>query len=422
MADHGARGHAEWAASATERNWNCSGAIALIATCPPERENHAAAWGTACHQISEKCLRSGKDADDFIGEEEKTKEHTFIVDEEMAETAQVYVDYVRGRMAQYTKETGDKAVLLIEQHFDLTKTLKTPFQAGGTGDAVIYFPKWRLIEIVDLKGGRGVVVEVKGNKQLRTYGLGAVIENAGLDMEKVKSTIVQPRASHKDGRTRSDEYHVVDLMEWTADLLEKMKLSAHAKAQYSKMPFAAWAAAYLVAGDHCKFCRAAGKCPAIEKRAMDAVGVWFNDLDEPQISNQPDTMSPEELSKKLDLMDFVTEWVNSVRHFASELANSGVEIPNYQLTDRIGHRKFKGDEDATVLALTLEVGLTNDQIYNRKLKSPAQIEKVLGAKRKKLIEGLVERPVTGTNLVRVDKTTRPPAAAAVKKHFQPIED
>lgn len=424
MTDHGARGHSEWAASATERNWHCQGAIALIGSITtPERENHAAAWGTACHQIAEKCLRRGVDAADFIGETEKTKEHTFVVDDEMAETAQTFVDYVRNRMADYKRETDDHAVLFIEQHFDLTKALKTPFGAGGTGDAVIYFPQWKLIEIVDLKGGRGVVVEVKGNKQLKTYALGALIANAGLDVEKVKSTIVQPRASHKDGRTRDDDYHVVDLMEWTADLLERMKLSAHAKAQFATMPRAAWAAAYLAAGDHCKFCRAAGICPAIEQRAMDAVGVWFDDLDQPQISNsnQPENMTPEQLSKKLDLMDFVTEWVNSVRHHAHELANTGVEIPNYQLTEKIGHRKWVGDEDQVREKLFLSADLTDDQIFNRKLKSPAQIEKVLGAKRKHLVEDMTERPVTGTNLVRVDKTTRPPARAAVNKHFSAIE-
>lgn len=423
MTDHGSRGHSEWAASATERNWNCQGALALTGSITtPEKENYAAAWGTACHQISERCLRTGVDASDFIGETEKTKEHTFIVDEEMAETAQFFIDYVRGRMADYKREADDHAVLFIEQHFDLTEALKTPFDAGGTGDAVIYFSKWEMIEIVDLKGGRGVVVEVKGNKQLRTYALGALIANAGLAVRKVKSTIVQPRASHKDGRTRDDDYHVADLMEWTAELLEKMKLSAHAKAQFKTMPRAAWAAAYLKAGGHCKFCRAAGFCPAIEQRAMDAAGVWFDDLDQPQISksNEPDAMTPEQLSKKLDLLDFVMEWVNAVRHYAHELANTGVVIPEYQLSDKIGHRKWK-NEDEVRTKLFLDADLTEDDITNRKLKSPAQIEKLLGAKRKHLVEALVERPITGTNLVRVDKTTRPPARAAVDKHFSAID-
>src|SRR5690606_2525183 len=104
-----------------------------------------------------------------------------------------------------------------------------------------------------------------------------------------------------------------------------------------------------------------------------------------------------------------------------EQANAGVAIPNYQLTEKIGHRKWKGDEDQVREHLFLKADLTDEQVYNRKLKSPAQIEKVLGAKRKAIVDDLVERPITGTNLVRVDKTTRPPARAAVNKHYSAIE-
>jgi hypothetical protein len=79
-----------------------------------------------------------------------------------------------------------------------------------------------MLEVVDLKGGRGVVVEVKGNPQLRTYALGAMLANPGIDVSHVQVTIVQPRAPHKDGRIRSERFHVADLVEWTAELMAAM--------------------------------------------------------------------------------------------------------------------------------------------------------------------------------------------------------
>lgn len=422
MAEHSARDHATWSASATERNWNCAGAIALSLQVEHlDVESEAAAWGTACHQLSEKCLRSGANADEHIGQTEKTKRFTFEVDEEMAECAQEYIDYVR-----YQHTQGQENTLQIEQHFSLAK-LNPPFDAGGTGDAVIYLPREKMIEVIDLKGGRGIVVEVDNNKQLRTYALGAMLANPGLNVTRVKSTIVQPRAPHKDGRIRSEVYHVADLAEWTAELVERMGRSAQACADYVKIKGEIsrdeWAAAHLNAGSHCTFCPAAGlPCPALEKKALDAAGVWFDDADEPIIKNTPDMLSPERLARALDMADMIQNWLNACRALATRLVDTGVDIPGYQLVEKIGNRKFTLEGAALETALIEKTGVTKADIYNApKAKSPAQIEKVLGAKRKHLIEGLVERPVTGVSLVSKEKTSKPAVANKVETFLNPLD-
>jgi hypothetical protein len=103
----------------------------------------------------------------------------------------------------------------------------------------------------------------------------------------------------------------------------------------------------------------------------------------------------------------------------------GVDVPGYQLSDTIGHREFT-DEAKVKELLFVEADLSDDEMHTKKFKSPAQMEKVLGAKRlravKEKFDALIERPKTGTNLVRVVKTTRPAVAPAVNKHFAPIED
>ncbi|CAK7259135.1 MULTISPECIES: DUF2800 domain-containing protein [unclassified Shinella] len=429
MVEHSARDHAQWSASATERNWNCPGALALTDGLP-ETTNEAADWGTAAHQIAEKCLRQGVQADSFIGETEKGKKHSFEVDEEMADTAQQYVSYVREVVvAAAPPKTNPADLLHIEQKFSLA-SLNPPFEAGGTADAVIYKPLTEELEVVDLKGGRGHVVEAIGNPQLRTYALGAMLANKGLKVKTIKVTIVQPRAPHKDGRIRSESFHVVDLMEWTTDLLAAMLRTADAMSDFENVDHpgfglsrARWNAEYLSAGPHCKFCRAAGFCPALEQKALDAAGVWFDDLDQPRISNAPDSMDPAELAKRLDMLDMIGEWINAVRAYAHAQAEIGVEIPGYQLVEKIGHRKWKADVDIQNVIDVLEnAGKDRDLAYApAKPASPAQVEKALGAKHKADIADLIERSVTGTNLVAANKTSRPAATPAVNKHFDILD-
>lgn len=431
MTDHAAREHSVWSASSTDRNWNCAGALALTKDLP-ETTNEAADWGTCAHQIAEKCLRDGVQADEFIGTTQKGKKFEFEVDEEMADTAQVFIDYVRKAAIEAApKKVNPASLLQIEQHFTL-ESLKPPFDAGGTADAVIYNPAEKLLEVVDLKGGRGVVVEVKGNPQLRTYALGAMLANPKLDVERVKVTIVQPRAGHKDGRIRSEEFHVIDLVEWTTDLMAAMKRAYDAlmyKREYDAsvtpdaMAPATWNVTFLKAGDHCKFCKAAGFCPSLEQRALDAAGVWFDDLDQPRISNSPDTLSPERAAQVLDAADMMGEWMNAVRAYWHGQAEAGVEIPNYVLVPKEGREKWNDDAAAkTAAAAALKAGLPDAKVWNApKPRTPKQIREALTKAKKadvaKKLEALSGAESKGTNLVRESKTTRSAVAPAVHKHF-----
>lgn len=417
---HSSREHATWSASATERNWSCPGALALTMDLP-ETTSEAADWGTCCHQVAEKCLRQSKDAVDFTGTVEKGKKFEFEVDDEMAETAQTYVDYVR--------ETSVYGIhpLFVEQRFSLD-AIKPPFEAGGTADAVIYNPDDQMLEVVDLKAGRGVVVDATENKQLRTYALGAMLANPGLNVRTVKATIVQPRAGHRDGRIRSETFSVGDLVEWTGDLLEAMKRSREAvvertRVELGDLPEAAWNATHLKPGNHCTktFCKAAGFCPAFQQHAYDKAGVWFDDLDQPRLANAPDAMSPEALAQALDAADMIDGWINAVRAYAHAQAEGGVVIPNYTLVERIGRRRWKGDEPEIVKALEAR-GIDRQHLWQEpKLKTPPMLEKTLGKKRAGDIADLIEKPVTGTNLVRADKTTRQAVPPVVERMFDKLD-
>lgn len=415
--NHADRDHATWSASASSRNFKCPGALALTMNLP-ETTSEAADWGTCCHQISERCLRDGGDADRFIDTTEKGKKYSFEVDEEMAETAQMYVGYVRS-------VGGSTNPTWIEQRFSLAD-LNPPFDAGGTGDAVIYLPSERRLEIVDLKGGRGVVVAAQGNPQLRTYALGAMLANKGLDVEKVTVTIVQPRAFHKDGCIRSETFHVVDLLEWTADMLGAMRLAALAREHKASWPLSSWAAEYLCPGDHCRdtFCKAAATCPALAQRAMDAAGVFFEPInDEPRLANAPDSGSPEERAKRLDMLDMIEAWIKEVRAHEHRMAELGQPAPGYGLVEKTGREKWADDAEVKVREIVKTAGLAEDKWLNPgKLRTPKQVRDAL--KKAKIdadLSGLSITSSGGTNLVRLDQTSRAVVSPAIS-HFTPITE
>ena len=165
----------------------------------------------------------------------------------MADGVQVYVDAVRAEL-----EPGD--LLLVEQPFSLDQ-LRPPGEMFGTADAVIYKPKLRRLLVFDLKYGAGVVVEAVGNPQGRYYGLGACMALADRPVSEVEIVIVQPRAPHPAGPIRRETISAFELVEWSADLLEAAERTLDPEAP-------------LVPGAWCRFCPAAGICPALREQAL----------------------------------------------------------------------------------------------------------------------------------------------------------
>lgn len=423
--DHGSRHHAAWSASASARNWACPGALALISFLGVEdRESRAAAWGTACHQVAEHCLREGQDAADFIGRAVRTTSFAFEFDDEIAECTQTFLDYVNGRLADYHAATdgGTDCKLLIEQKFDLAP-IDPPFEAGGTGDAVLLFPAWGLVEIVDLKTGVGWV-DATENLQLRTYALGALLANRG-PWRRVRSTIVQPRVG--DRPVRFEEIGVADLLDWTADLKDAMAQCKGAIDGFASHGAGVeWSRDNLRPGPHCDktFCPARASCPALEAKALAAAHTFFKPEGAIAVPPEPKGLSNEKVAAILDAADMIEGWLNAVRAEGRHRVESGIAVGDYILVPKQGRRKWKLADDEVALAgaladVTDPLGIDHDALYERKIKSPNQVEKILGAKRKGLIADLWAAEVSGTNLVRSDKTTReavtPPALQFFKK-------
>lgn len=429
MTAHSDRYHAVWSASSTAANWTCAGRMAMVSISPDDKKSIYAAEGTAAHEVAEKALRGDLDCSKFLGEVYSIDGFDVEVTEELARSAQTYVHYVASQT-----DVAAGSVLLIEERHSLAQ-LNPPFDAGGTCDATIIKPHRGEIEVVDLKNGRGIV-EVNGNKQTRTYALLALL-NAPKDLvnqiDQVKVTIVQPRAPHKDGRIRSETFHIAELIEWTSELLKAMNRSALALEAFnmingSRTMFDEWASKVLTPGN-CTFCPALGICPAVRKKALsvapEIAKTWFEDTTletPPMLSNTVPALSPEELSHILDGIDALEDWAKAVRAAAHSLAEGGTTIPGYKLVEKVGNRKWAADDEKIIADLKSVIKLSEDQIFSKKLLSPAQIEKIIGAKRKEEISNMYHNPITGTNLVSEKKSTRPAVKAKLESFFETVKD
>lgn len=382
--------HSNVGASSCERWWNCPGSVALIETLPPQPESEYANEGSDAHELAEKCLRSGKDALDFLG---GLGSHGFTWDEEMCEHVQVYLNTIRMDMELYDCKKED---LVIEQRFHLKHIDEGAF---GTADAVLrVFLKFAIV--YDFKYGKGVAVNAEENKQEMYYGVGAALDG---DFEEYVLVIVQPRAHHKEGPIRRFTVSKEQLDIFAVELGQKIE-----KTREKDAP--------LCAGPWCRktFCAAMAVCPAVKKQVEKVAGEVFESVKQVELPN-PETMPDAYLKRALDLADTLTEWIKAVKTYAFNRAVSGDSVLGYKLVrGKPGNRKWADEKEVESL-FELEYG---DKIYETpSLKSPAQLEKVVG---KKAVETLTVRPEGKIQLVE-NSDSRPEIQADALSAFKGIE-
>ena len=167
--NHKERAHSSLGASSASRWMACPASIPLSEGIEDSTSVYAEE-GTAAHEVCEMLLK---------GEILPESLNGFNVDHEMIEHCMMYVDYIN--------ERSEDAEVYIEERVDLSHIDPSMF---GTNDAAIYRP-FKTLEVIDFKYGQGLAVDAEENVQLMYYALGMVKD---MDVEKVKMTIIQPRA------------------------------------------------------------------------------------------------------------------------------------------------------------------------------------------------------------------------------------
>lgn len=347
--------------------------------------------GSAAHTLGELCLVSGFDASDFAGghvdlkagkvhRHEREGVGMFAITDEMVDAVQLYVDTVRSLLIE-----GDESE--VECKLDLTHI---PGMAFGTGDFLRYRPSTQELVIVDLKYGKGVPVEVEHNEQLLTYAEGTAKRFHNRGLSKVMMVIVQPRCPHPKGPVRLWTIDALDLAEFRFDIVAAAAGTTEAdnawQACETDADRDAWCEKYLQPGEHCKFCKKAATCRALTKFALETAEMEFAE-EPPAVAD----MEPEQIASVMAKADVVEGWIKRVKQRGHDLALEGRNPPGWKLVHSTSHRKFKDDVTPDYLAATLDLDV-DALLTEPKMRSPAQVEGLLGKKRKSEIADLVFKP------------------------------
>lgn len=355
-----ARKHALLGASSSARWLVCTPSARLEAMFPDEQSPYAAE-GTIAHDLAESILRHKLEG-------KKLPKHDHSA--EMVEAVNRYVDICEEKVNEARARSSD-AEAMIEARLDFSRWVPEGF---GTGDMVIVADG--ILEVIDLKYGKGVPVSAVENTQMRLYALGAYDVNEFLyDIKTVRMTIVQPRLDS----VSTDEMSVEDLLSWG----EEIKPIAQR----------AWdGLGECTPCDYCNFCKARHTCRALADTCLTAFykdGGKLNQL-----------LTDREVSDILAMKDLITKWIKGVYDFAYEKALSGEkQWPGYKLVEGTSRRTIT-DPDAAAQTL-LDNGYKEEDIFKpRELEGITNLQKVLGKKgMSEYLEAFIDKPEGKPTLV-----------------------
>lgn len=390
--------HKSLSASAAHRWMNCAGSVALIGV-EPSIGSQPAMLGTAGHKIIEVMGVNGETEAqkykgyialvDETGEGEtelhapddpnpylldhdgtpRTGWHAFVADDKMIDGVQMFVDEVeRVKLTMYEPEVFHERMLDMAWLDD---------RLGGTADKTLV-EAFGWAHLFDYKNGY-IVVDVKDNEQLKTYAVGILHEHP--DAEGVRVTIVQPNAPHEEGCIRTEEY--------TRDELKLFEIQMKEAADNTSKPNAP-----LRAGDWCMWCPAKTRCEAFEAKMAEEAHADFAD-DPPEAleaahvdalheatsgdNEQDETVYLAALTRKAKWVPLFDRWARDLEGEIQNALMSGKEVVGFKLVNGKSKRRWNPDVNIDATINEQVPGFPLDDLWaERKMKSPAQVEK-LGA-------------------------------------------
>jgi hypothetical protein len=367
---HGARAHALLSASGASRWMNCTASARLEEPFTEARSIYADE-GTLAHEFAEINLKQqlGMITDDEHAILAKPfRDHPLYTDD-MEDEVQKHVDFVIQQFREAQRHTED-ALLLIENKIDLTDYIEDGF---GTNDDVIISDG--IMDVIDLKYGKGVKVYAKENPQLKLYGLGALVRyNFMYDIHTVRLHIVQPRLDHID----TWEISVVDLLNWgETEVKTKAKLAYEGGGEPCP-------------GDWCKWCKFKPKCRALRDKNLELIRQDFA---------EPKALTDAEILDVYKQAPNIIEWLSSVANFVSTEALGGKYWPGYKLVEGKTNRAFT-DPKAVIAQLEAANYPSEKFMTEPKLQGITVVEKLVGKDQfPVLLHGLVAKPQGKPTLV-----------------------
>lgn len=349
---HTDRAHAYLSCSSSDRWLSC--------TVAPSRESRHvdsgssfAAEGTKAHELAERCLIANKDAAEMEGD----------YPTEMRVYVQEYLDYIRHEIS------GEHRI--YEQKLDISAYVPDCF---GTADNVTLGNGH--CHIVDLKYGKGLLVEAENNTQLMLYALGAMQEWDAIYGPFLDFTlhIVQPRLNNFDQWTISAE----NLKAW-GESIKPIAAMAYIGEGEAK------------SGEHCRFCKARHTC----RERADAMLA--------DVGNKPkgDSLTDVEIAALFPKLSAIVTWANDLEAYALSRAEAGITLPGLKVVEGRSNRVIS-DELEAQKRLDL-AGFEKSQYLTSKMQGVTALEKLVGKKNfSELFDGIIVKPPGKPTLVQIE--------------------
>ena len=351
--------HSVFPPSSAKRYLNCPPALKLEQQFEDEQSPYAAE-GSAGHALAEHLIKK------HLKKRSKRPVSDYYSDELM-EAVEDYVSYCVEQIETAKQECSDP-VFEVERRTDISRHIEGCF---GTADMVIVTNK--KIHVIDLKLGKGVMVDAEHNEQLMVYGLGVLdFYEVLYDIETVELTIVQPRLEHLS----TWEISVEDLKAWAEVELEpKAKMALLGEGDFK-------------AGDHCRFCKARFTCRARAEEYLKMAQMEFM---------EPALLSEEEIAEVLSKADALKKWAEEIYTYAqNEAVVNHRQWPGFKLVLGKSNRKYTDEDEVAEAAKN--AGYTD--IYKTSLIGITDMEKLMGKKKFSEILGkLVYKPEGKVTLV-----------------------
>jgi hypothetical protein len=374
--NHAERDHALLSASSAHRWLKCPPS-AVANEAYPNEDTEYTQEGTLAHEVAEFAAREGYATWNAEAEAKG-------ITREMCECAVDYANYIE------ELKTSPDAVVLLEQRVDFSPWVPDGF---GTADCIII--QGTTMDIVDYKYGKGVAVSAIDNEQMKLYGLGAINDfGFAYEIETVRLHIYQPRLNN----VSVDKISVDALTAWAEQTVKPTaEKAAQGKGKYC-------------AGEHCRFCKHAGRCRALTKACTE----YFNTHG---MKASVEVLAPWEVADILRMESTITLWLKRVREQALATLLNGGEIPGHKVVAGRGSRAWA--DDLEVAALLKAEGYTAEDITETKLLSVAAMEKALGKKKVAEILGGQILALTGAPTIAPETDKRPvyDRLAEAKKDF-----
>ena len=345
MSTHGERAHALLSASGAHRWMNCTPS-AILESQFPDTTSEAAKEGTLAHELAEAKVMHYMHIDGFTKRKLTIKTNKLKKDPlwqaEMERYTDEYLDFIKTEALSYKVHPFVK----VEEKIDLTAYVPDGF---GTADCIIIAAG--VLQVIDLKYGKGVPVSPERNEQLMLYALGAYAKYGFLfDIKSVKLSIVQPRIDN----TSSWVITIESLLEFGEMVKEKANVAIKGEGAHNP-------------GDWCRFCRARRNCRA---RADENVKLAF------ATEKKPPLITNEEVGEYLRLGEDVAKWLSDLKDYALTECLAGKDVPGWKAVEGRSSREWTNMEEA--FNAISEDGMDEAMLYERKPLSLAQVEKLMG--------------------------------------------